>query len=208
MLTIQIVATLIALAHAISNRICSFPSLEPDQVELFHDPYHSIVTLEWKVVNQLHTLMRTKLGGQQPLPGCDDVESILYQSPAPLDWSRDEAVAHIGDAPANSGTCPQFPLQLYQNQTTVTVDCFFLNQGDSRITWISDDAVCVGKLSPAKIDRLCTSLGTFMRRIVESAGTRNAQRYARNQAVIQNAITQLRPHMAESDSEDEEEDWD
>ena len=198
--------------HGIRNTVCTYPEFLPDDITIYHDAYHSMLWIEWNLPEQMHVIMRSQLGSRA-LPSCDDIKTVLIESPTSFDWTRDEAISHVGSVIPDQKSCPKFPLQLYQNSTSLTIDCFFFNQGDSRITWYSEDSSrCLGQLSVTKINHMCSQIDKYIQRIANSAGIINAKQAAENQKIIVDHLLARRAMIADSsdddENDDEDSDWD
>lgn len=148
-----------AVAHYVLH--CSF--VDPGELLIHHDALHKRLSLELKISNQVHLILRAQVD-QHNLPACPDLEKAIEDhAPDALDWNLVDATTNVGMSDAVD-ECPRFPLVLDQSPTSITVDCFYLNNGDSRITWSAPSNQprgCVQAVNRRGLNAVCSSLRQF-----------------------------------------------
>ena len=148
-----------AVAHYVLH--CSF--VNPGELLIHHDAYHKRLLFELKIPDQVHVILRAQVD-QQNLPACPDLaKAIADHAPDALDWNLEAASGQVRISDAVD-ECPRFPLVLDQTRSSITVDCFYLNNGDSRITWSAprnQPRGCIKAVNRGELGNVCSSLRQF-----------------------------------------------
>lgn len=172
-MSFSIVALLgyMSTVFAIRKQLCRVSEDNQDFIMLYHDEYHEMLSIEFDIPELSAVVMRSPIGSTK-IPSCEDIALVGQLSPVFFDWSRQEVVSNLGLV-SPGDQCPNFPLILQQNVGNITLDCFFLNQGDSRITWTApagDCPSCLGEVDMSKVEKLCSRMKKYMAKVVGSHG--------------------------------------
>ena len=156
---------------AIRKQLCRVSEDNQDFITLYHDEYHEMLSIEFDIPELSAVVMRSPTGSTA-IPSCEDISFVGQLSPVFFDWSRQEVISNLGLV-SPGDQCPNFPMILQQNVSNITLDCFFLNHGDSRITWtapVGDGPSCLGQVDMSKVEKLCNRMTKYMAKVVGSHG--------------------------------------
>jgi hypothetical protein len=210
MLSNRSVWLLTLVVHRVTGfreKICSFPQMAPDVVDIYLDKYHKTLIIDWTLPGELHAVFRA-IVGSKPIPSCEDMGQVLDANPAILDWKRENAAATFGNS-QGVGKCHDFPFQLRQGKDSITLDCFYLNKGDSRISWTGSSSVCVEGLRPWKLDGQCDIMKKFVEKVLNAASEVKAKEPSGDKE-LHSRLQSMRKVIADSDDDENSEssDWD
>lgn len=178
-----LVLTHITLVIGLHKEVCRFSPDDKDVITFYHDEYHKTFTMEWNYPDISHVIARGPAQGM--VPNCENISAIASSTPNYFDWARDEVIDFLG-VPSPLGQCPSFPMILQQDSSNLTIDCFLLNRGDARITWVTpsvDDSRCFAGVDMSRITEICDSLTGFMTRVIDSSNKPKGRRSNRSSRI-------------------------